>query len=151
MKIYIDADACPKQIKEVLYKASFRLKVPLILVANKNLGFPYDELISSIIVENGLNVADDKIAELVEKNDLVITADIPLADRVIEKEAFALNPRGRLYTKENIKESLSTRNFFDELRKNGIETGGPKPFDKKDVYNFSNQLDTLLTKLLKKK
>ncbi|MEK7432915.1 MAG: YaiI/YqxD family protein [Cyanobacteriota bacterium] len=149
MKIYIDADACPKQVKEILYKTSFRLKVELILVSNKSMNYPLSEYISSIVVESGADVADDKIAFLVEKGDLVITADVPLADRVIDKEALALNPRGKLYSKENIKESLGTRNFLDELRKSGVETGGPRPLDKKNIQEFTNQLDKTLTKLLK--
>lgn len=150
MKIYIDADACPKAIKEITFKASIRLKIPLILVANQYMDTPYYDFITCIVVKDGLNVADDKIVELVEPNDLVITADIPLADRVVSKNAFALNPRGKLYTIDNVKESLSVRNLLTDLRNNGMETSGPPPFTKKDSQEFANQLDKFLTKYHKK-
>lgn len=146
MPIYVDADACPKVIKEILYKACHRVKFSLILVANSYFSFPEIDNIKIIIVSDGADVADDKIVELVNEGELVITADIPLADRVTSKNAFALNPRGRLYTKENIKPILSTRNFMTELRNNGIETGGPAPFTKKDLQEFANQLDRFLAK-----
>lgn len=150
MKIYIDADACPKIIKEITFRASIRVKANLILVANQYMSTPDSEYITSVVVGNGLNVADDKIVELAEEGDLVITADIPLADRVVEKKAFALNPRGKLYTIDNVKESLAMRNLMTDLRNNGMETSGPPPFTKKDSQEFSNQLDKFLTKYHKK-
>lgn len=150
MKIYIDADACPKIIKEITFRAAMRVKANLILVANQYMSTPDSEYITSVVVGNGLNIADDKIVELVEVGDLVITADIPLADRVVEKKAFALNPRGKLYTIDNVKESLAMRNLMTDLRSNGMETSGPPPFTKKDSQEFSNQLDKFLTKYHKK-
>lgn len=150
MKIYIDADACPKIIKEITFRASMRVKANLILVANQYMSTPDSEYITSVVVGNGLNIADDKIVELAEEGDLVITADIPLADRVVEKKAFALNPRGKLYTIDNVKESLAMRNLMTDLRSNGMETSGPPPFTKKDSQEFSNQLDKFLTKYHKK-
>ncbi len=150
MEIYIDADACPKNIKEILYRTAVKRQVQLNLVANKFLRTPESTFIKTIIVPGGQDVADDKIVELISEGDLVITADIPLADRVIEKHAFAINPRGNLYTKDNIKEILSNRNFFTELRNNGIDTGGPAPFTTKDSHEFANQLDRFLTKMLRR-
>jgi uncharacterized protein YaiI (UPF0178 family) len=151
MQIYIDADACPKNIKEILYRTAERRKIQLNLVANKFLRTPESSFIKTIIVPGGQDIADDKIVELITEGDLVITADIPLADRVIEKHSFAINPRGSLYTKENIKQFLSNRNFLTELRNNGIETGGPAPFTTKDSHEFANQLDRFLTKMIKSK
>ena len=150
MLIYIDADACPVSIKETLYKVAQKRQISIILVANSQLNIPLSEYIKTIIVPKGLDIADDKIVEIVNEGDLVITADIPLADRVVQKDAFAINPRGFLYTKENIKPILSNRNFMTELRNNGIETGGPSSFTKKDKELFANQLDRFLTKYHKK-
>lgn len=146
MKIYIDADACPQPVKKILYKAAIRTNHQLILVANKSLYVPQDALIKVVRVMSGADVADDYIVEHVEAHDLVITADIPLADRVIDKQAVALNPRGEFYTKENIKERLSTRDFLQELRSSGVVTGGPKPLDQKDIRTFANALDRYLAK-----
>ncbi len=144
MKIYIDADACPKAIKEILVKAAIRTQRELILVANKPLNVTRNPLIKTVLVPRGFDVADDYIADVVEPHDLVITADIPLADRVIDKHAVALNPRGTLYTKENIKQSLSVRNFNEVLRSTGIQTGGPKVMSKQDIQKFANALDRYL-------
>ena len=138
MKIYIDADACPRAVKEVIFRAVKKRQIYLIQVANQY-----------IQVGAGDDVADMKIVELVEAGDLVITADIPLADHVIKKDAYALNPRGSLYTEANIRERLSMRDFMTELRSTGIETGGPKPFGERDKQNFANALDRFLTKLHK--
>ena len=146
MKIYIDADACPQPVKQILFKAAIRTNHQLILVANKSIFAPQDPLIKVVRVMSGADVADDYIAEHVEADDLVITADIPLADRVIEKHAVALNPRGEFYTKENIKERLSTRDFLHELRSCGVVTGGPKPLDQRDIRIFANALDRYLAK-----
>lgn len=151
MQIYVDADACPKGIKEILYRAAHRIQIQLNLVSNQVLKVPESNFIKTIVVSKGLNVADEKIIEMVTEGDLVITADIPLADSVTSKNAFALNPRGNLYTKENIKPVLSNRNFLTELRNNGVETGGPAPFTQKDLHLFANQLDSFLTKMKVKK
>jgi hypothetical protein len=146
MKIYIDADACPKAIKAILIKAAIRTQSELILVANKALTVAPHPLIKTVVVSKGFDVADDYIADVVEAHDLVITADIPLADKVIDKEAVALNPRGMLYTKENIKQRLSLRNFKEELRSTGIHSGGPKTMSQQDIQQFANALDRYLTK-----
>ena len=147
MKIYVDADACPKVIKEILFKAAIRTQCELILVANQPLTVPRHLLIKTVQVEHGFDVADNYIADKVECTDLVITADIPLADQVIDKQAVALNPRGALYTKENIKQRLSMRNFMDQLRGSGINTGGPKALNQTDIQKFANALDRHLTKM----
>jgi uncharacterized protein YaiI (UPF0178 family) len=146
MKIYIDADACPRMVKEVIFRAVKKRQIHLIQVANQYIRPDNSKYISSIQVGAGDDVADMKIVELVEAGDLVITADIPLADHVIKKDAFALNPRGSLYTVGNIRERLSMRDFMTELRSTGIETGGPKPFGERDKQNFANALDRFLTK-----
>lgn len=146
MKILIDADACPRAVKEILFRASERLKIRLILVANQRVPAPASEFISSETVEAGFDVADDRIVELAEEGDLVVTADIPLASRVIEKNGRALNPRGELYTKDSIREKLVMRNLMSELRDGGmIEGGGPAPFSQKDTLRFAQSLDRFLT------
>lgn len=144
MKIWIDADACPKPVKEVVFKASARLKITVILVANSYLSIPHSPFIKLIQVEKGADVADFYIVEHVEKSDLVITADIPLAGHIVEKGATAINPRGEIYTQENISERLSMRNFMQELRDSGVQTGGPAPFGVKDKEMFANSLNRLL-------
>ncbi|UDQ98742.1 YaiI/YqxD family protein [Lentisphaerota bacterium WC36G] len=149
MKIYVDADACPKAIKEVLYKVAERKKIELILVADQYFKVPYSQYIQFIRVKSNLDAADNKIAELVEVNDIVITADIPLADKAVTKKAFALNPRGELYTERNIKERLAIRDMMQEFRDNGMETGGPPPFNDRNRQNFTNQLNSLICKLTK--
>lgn len=146
MKIYVDADAIPLVIREILYRAAERVKVPVILVANTVLKIPVSPLISMIVVAAGPDEADDKIAEMAAAGDLVITADIPLASRVIEKGALVIDSRGAMYSLDNIKERLSMRNFMDDLRNSGIDTGGPSAFTPKDRQNFANQLDRILTK-----
>ncbi len=127
-----------------------RMKVPLVFVANKPLKVKDAAHISVILVPAGPDVADHRIAELVRDGDLVITADIPLADRVVAKGAFALNPRGKLYTEENIKDSLAMRGLMNELRDSGVITGGPATFSKKDRQAFANVLDSFLIRRLKK-
>ncbi|MCI5123590.1 MAG: YaiI/YqxD family protein [Candidatus Electrothrix sp. AR5] len=146
MKIWVDADACPVVIKDILYKAAERTRLQLILVANTSFRTPQSSFIHFIHVSQGSDRADDEIVEKLEPKDLVITADIPLAARVVEKGGFALNPRGEAYTEENIKERLSTRNFLDSLRSNGIETGGPSALSARDKQAFANSLDQILTK-----
>ena len=149
MKIFIDADAFPNVIRDILIKASQRLNLPLIFVANKPLRLEKLSNLSLILVPEGPDVADDRIAQLVQPGDLVITADIPLADRVVTKNAFAMNPRGMLYTEHNIKDRLAMRDLLGELRDNGIITGGPAVFCKKDRQAFANQLDSFLIRQLK--
>jgi len=144
-KIWIDADACPKAIKETVFKASARLNLPVVLVANSYQTIPHSDLVRLIIVDRGDDVADQYIVDHVEKNDLVITADIPLAARIVEKEAVAINPRGEIYTEENIGEILSMRNFMKELRDGGSLTGGPAAFSARDVQEFANSLNKLLS------
>lgn len=143
--IWIDADACPKAVKEVVFKTSGRLKIPLKLVANSYQNIPHSELVRLIIVEKGDDVADKYIVDHVGKGDLVITADIPLAAQVVEREAIAINPRGEIYTEENIGEALSMRNFMKELRDGGGLTGGPAAFSARDVSEFANSLNKLLS------
>lgn len=149
MRIFIDADAFPNVIKDILMRAAARLNVPLVFVANKPVRIDDAAHISLILVPAGPDVADDRIARLAEPGDLVITADIPLADRVVAKGAFALNPRGKLYTEDNIKDSLAMRGLMNELRDGGMITGGPATFSKKDRQAFANQLDSFLVRQLK--
>ena len=146
MQVWIDADACPGEIKELLYRAAKRRKVKATLVANQQMFTPKSEYIDSIVVQSGMNEADRRIVELVEPGDLVITADIPLAADVVAKGAEALNPRGELYTNSNIGERLALRNMLDELRAGGQITGGPSNFSPKDKQAFANQFDRWLTK-----
>ena len=146
MHIWVDADACPAVIKEILFRAAVRAQVKVTLVANQPLRTPPSPFIKTMQVASGFDVADDRIVELVQPGDLVITADIPLAAGAIDKDAIALNPRGTLYTAENIRETLSLRNFMAELRGSGVETGGPSGFTQADRQAFANQLDRLLTK-----
>ncbi len=145
-QIWVDADACPKVIKEILFRAAERVGIPLILVANQALPIPRSQYIRSVQVAAGFDVADNHIAQHVEANDLVITADIPLAADVIAKGAVALNPRGELYTEANIRQRLTMRDFMDTLRSSGIDTGGPDSFSQADRRAFANQLDRLLAK-----
>lgn len=144
MRIWVDADACPNIIKEILFRAANRTKTSLILVANQYLSTPPSPFITKIQVSSGFDVADNKIVESSELGDLVITADIPLADAVVNKGCIAINPRGELYTAANIKERLSFRNFSDALRSTGVMTGGPAALGKKEVREFSNRLDKIL-------
>ena len=143
MQIWVDADACPKLIKEILYRAANR--TTLILVANQPLIIPGSEFIKKVLVTGGFDVADNYIVDNMQEGDLVITADIPLADGVVNKNGTALNPRGELYTKTNIKQRLAVRNFSEVLRSTGVLTGGPPTLSKKDIQTFSNCLDRFLT------
>lgn len=145
MKIWVDADACPKAIKEVLYRAANRTCVQVVFVANQPLHLPGSPFIRQVTVGAGFDVADQKITELLESGDLVITADIPLAAAAIQKNATALDPRGELYTPSNIPQRLSVRNFTEGLRNSGLLTGGgPGSFGKREVQAFSNCLDRYL-------
>ena len=149
MKIWVDADACPVVIKDILFKAAERTGVLLTLVANKSIRIPTSSYVKFLLVSSGLDVADNEIVNRLEVGDLVITSDIPLAAEVVEKGGFALNPRGDMYTTENIKERLSTRDFMDTLRSSGIDTGGPSALSKRDRQSFANHLDQLLRKYSK--
>ncbi|UFS72836.1 YaiI/YqxD family protein [Geomonas sp. RF6] len=151
MKIWIDADACPRVIKEIIFRASERLKLPVQLVANKSLAKHHTTLIQSTVVADGFDVADDYIAENAAADDLVITADIPLAARVVAKGGVALDPRGELYTEENVGERLAMRDLMAELRGNGLVTGGPSQFSLTDRQRFASALDRLLTQMTRGK
>lgn len=144
MRIFIDADACPKPVKEILYKAAIRTNTELILVANQYLTIPISPLIKTIQVASGFDEADRWIVEELMPGDIVLTSDIPLADIVIDKGGVALNPRGKLYTKENIKSTLATRNLMEQLRDQQIVSGGPPAFSKLDSQALANALDRLL-------
>lgn len=146
LQIWVDADACPAVIKEILFRTAERRQVALTLVANQPLRTPPSRHIKTIQVPGGFDVADDKIVEEISAGDLVITADIPLAATVIAKGGHVLNPRGEFYSEENIRERLTMRNFMDELRGSGVNTGGPAAFSQADRQNFANQLDRFLTK-----
>ena len=146
MRIWVDADACPKAIKEILYRAAERVGVSLTLVANRALHIPRSPYIQTLRVPAGFDVADKRIVEEVRPGDLVVTADIPLAAAVIDKGGHALDPRGELYTEGSVRERLSVRNFMDELRSSGVVTGGPQGFGKSDRQAFANALDRLLSK-----
>jgi uncharacterized protein YaiI (UPF0178 family) len=150
MQIWVDADACPGVIKEILFRVADRLEITVTLVANKLLRTPPSRFIKSVQVPAGFDVADREIVLLVQVGDLVITADIPLAADVLKKGGHALNPRGEFYTNDNIQQHLTMRNFMDELRGSGVETGGPAPFSHSDRQTFANQLDRHLTKHFKK-
>jgi uncharacterized protein YaiI (UPF0178 family) len=149
MKIWIDADACPRVIKEIAFRASERLQLPVCLVANKKLAKHETELIESIVVADGFDVADDYIAEHAARHDLVITADIPLAARIVAKGAVALDPRGELYSEENVGERLAMRDLMMELRADGLVQGGPAQFSLTDRQRFASSLDRLLTRMVK--
>jgi uncharacterized protein YaiI (UPF0178 family) len=145
-KFWIDADACPKMIKEIIFKASIRKGFPVCLVANCYLQIPNRPNISMIQVEQGPDKADEYIEMHVAPEDIVVTADIPLAAKIIDKKATAINPRGELYTTENVRERLSVRDFMQDLRDSGMDTGGPPPLGNKDKERFANALDRLLAR-----
>lgn len=146
MNLWVDADACPKAVKEVIYRAAARMKIQTTLVANQFLTVPKSPYIRAIQVPGGFDVADAHIVAEIDAGDLVITADIPLAAEVVSLGAVALNPRGTLYTEENIQSHLARRNFMEELRTTGTITGGPPTLAKTDIQSFANQLDRYLTK-----
>ncbi|WP_422509885.1 YaiI/YqxD family protein [Stenotrophomonas sp. GZD-301] len=143
-RIWVDADACPGVIKEILFRAAERVSIPLTLVANHWLRTPPSRYITALQVPPGLDVADSVIVERMAAGDLVVTQDIPLAALVLEKRGVALNPRGQLYTPDNMAERLSMRNFMEELRGAGIQTGGPPPLDARDRQRFAAELDRWL-------
>lgn len=144
MRIWVDADACPAVVKEILFRAAERLQIQLTLVANKTLRTPPSRFIKAMQVPAGFDVADAEIVKLVSEGDLVITADIPLAADVLNKNGHALNPRGEMYTKGNIGQYLTMRDVMDQLRSSGIDTGGPAPFSQSDRHAFAAALDRFL-------
>lgn len=146
MQIWIDGDACPKIIKDILYKTAVRAKIPLIIATNRPISVPTSPFIKKVVVGLGFDVVDKYIVANLESCDLVITADIPFADEVVSKDAFALNPRGELYTKNNIKQHLSARNLNEAIRGSGQITGGPNKQNAKEVQRFANTLDTWVAK-----
>ena len=149
MRIIIDADAAPIAIKEILFRASERLNVELILVANTPIRHPSSERITMVTVPNGPDEADDYIADCVDGEDLVITADIPLADRVIMKGSTVITPRGDILNRDNIGERLSIRDMMDQLRSGGVETGGPPPFTNKDKAAFARSFKAFIARMKK--
>lgn len=143
--IWVDADACPNVIKDILFRAAERTQTQLTLVANQYINTPPSAYITSVQVSSGFDVADNEIVKRAEAGDIIITSDIPLADEVISKGANALSPRGEMFTKENIKARLGMRDFLDTLRSSGVQTGGPPALSQTDRQNFANQLDRWLT------
>lgn len=144
MKIWVDADACPRAIKDILFRVADRTKISVTFVANQWLHLPKSTFIHLLQVGHGPDIADDEIANNCEAGDLIITADIPLAARIVEKGALALDPRGRMYDKNNIGQLLDMRDFMDNLRGSGVETGGPSSFGQRDRFKFANNLDKFI-------
>ncbi|AUU89598.1 YaiI/YqxD family protein [Phytobacter diazotrophicus] len=151
MAIWVDADACPNVIKEILFRAAERTQTPVTLVANQNIRVPPSRFIRSVRVAAGFDVADNEIVRLCEAGDLVITADIPLAAEVLAKGAAAVNPRGERYTEATIRERLTMRDFMDTLRASGIQTGGPDSLSQRDRQQFAAQLDKWLLERQRRK
>jgi uncharacterized protein YaiI (UPF0178 family) len=149
MRLFIDGDAFPNALKPILFRAIERKELETLVIANKKINIGESPLINYIVVEAGPDEADDKIVEMVQPQDLVITADIPLADRVISKKAFAIDQRGKEFSEANIKQLLAMRDIMQAIRDNGEQTRGPRAFSKKDARDFANNLDRLLTKLMK--
>jgi len=149
MQIWVDADACPKPIKDILFRAAQRTATTITLVANHALRTPASPHIKTLQVSSGFDIADNEIVKRISVGDLVITADIPLAAEVIDKGGMALNPRGELYTSDTIRQRLAMRDFMDTLRSSGINTGGPATLSQSDKKQFANNLDKLLAQSIK--
>jgi len=150
MKLWIDADAAPRDVKEIVYRTARRLQLATVLVANQRLSAPLDHpYVSTVRVEGGPDVADKYIAEHAEPGDVAVTADIPLASRLVEKRVTVLDPRGQEYSEENVGERLAVRDFMDDLRGSGMVTGGPRPYGPKDRQSFAAALDRALTRALR--
>lgn len=149
MQIWVDADACPKAIKDILFRAAERTGITTILVANQYLQTPPSRYIKSVQVKSGYDMADNEIVKRLNVGDLVITGDIPLAYEVLGKGGHAINPRGERYTQDTIKERLNMRDFMDTLRASGIDTGGPSALNSRDIQAFANQLDKFLALFVK--
>ena len=150
MQVWVDADACPRPIREILIKMAIRLKIKVTYISNQHHNIPRSVYIDTIQVAGGFDVADEFIVNKSSENDLIITADVPLAAAVVKKGAYALSPRGRFFNAENIQEALTMRNLKEELRSTGIDTGGQKPFSNKDRERFANHLDQFIRKYWKK-
>lgn len=151
MKIWVDADACPVVIKEIIFKAAERTSTETTLVANHFIKTPPSKVINFMQVSAGFDIADDEIVKRINTGDLVITSDIPLADEVLTKKGLALSPRGELYTASNIKSRLNIRDFMDTMRASGVHTGGPSALSQSDRQAFANHLDSILTKYYQSK
>ena len=149
-QIWVDADACPKVIREILYRAAQRTKLQLTLVANHHIQVPASPLIRSLQVQQGFDVADDYIAAQVEEGDLVVTSDIPLAAEAIDKGAYVITSRGERYTRNNIRQRLNMRDFMDTMRSSGEMSGGPPPLGQRERMEFGNALDSLLARMVRK-
>lgn len=149
MKIWVDADGCPNAVKEIVFRASTRLQLPVVLVANRPIYTPSNGLIGSVVVPHGLDEADIWIAERVDPEDVVITADIPLAAQIVAKGSIGISPRGELYTEDNVRERLSMRDFMASLREQGIHGSGAPPFDQRAKEQFANALDRTLTRAIR--
>jgi uncharacterized protein YaiI (UPF0178 family) len=146
MQIFVDADACPRKIKEIVYRAAQKAGMHLVMIANTHIRTPPIPFFRSVTVPKGIDLADDRIADLVNPGDLVITADIPLADRVVKKGGYALDPRGKVYSEETIGAHLAMRDLAQHLRESGVQTGGPAPFGPNDCQNFANKLQSILSR-----
>lgn len=146
MKIWVDADACPVAIREILFRASNRTGIFLTLVANQQIHVPNSPAIKMVQVPSGFDVADNEIVRRVEPGDLVVTSDIPLAAEVIDKDGFVLSPRGERFTRDNIAPRLNMRDFLESMRASGVETGGPSALSRSDIKAFADQLDRLISK-----
>ena len=149
--IWVDADACPATIKDIIFRTSKRLEVPVVLVANQSMQIPRTKLVRLLLVPHGADAADNKIVESINAGDVVITGDIPLAARVVEKSAIAIGTRGERYDDNSVHERLASRNLMEQFRSAGVETSGPKPHTPKDVQAFANEIDRTLTKLMRKR
>ena len=150
VKIWVDADACPIVIKQILFRTAKRLNIETILVANQSISIPSSDLIRRITVRDGADIADDRIVELMQPFDIVITGDIPLASRVVDKGGIAIGTRGELFDDASVHGRLASRNLMEQFRSAGVDTSGPKPLSNKDIQSFANQLDRMLTKMIKK-
>ncbi len=146
MQVWVDADACPRPIKDILHRAADRERIHVTFVANRSLHVPRSTYLHTCVVPGGFDVADAEIVKRLEAGDLVVTADIPLASQAVERGAHVIDPRGEHYTEENIGERLSVRDFMDELRASGVTTGGPAAFGAADRQAFANQLDRMIRK-----
>ena len=149
LQLWVDADACPNVIKDILFRAAEKRQIRCTLVANQFIAVPKGSWFASVQVPAGFDVADDRIVELIQPGDLAITADIPLAAKVVEKGAYALNPRGTFYTADIIRQRLTMRNFMEELRSSGVQVGGPASFSQQDRMAFANALDRFLAQHMK--
>lgn len=146
MQIWVDADACPKPVKEILFRAAVRANIPLVLVANQHLAVPASPLIRSVQVSSGFDVADNYIVAAAQAGDLLITADIPLAAEAVAKGVAVINPRGEAYTLENVRQRLNMRDFMETMRSSGVVSDGPPPYNQQDRQAFANTLDRLLAR-----